>query len=879
MTYQHNNKDPNLNNLHHAMEIVNDIPHVRVTLGSDTITINGDVNLVEKVKLWDGTNNLAFDLPNNDAETAPWSLPTESHNMVFNGSTWDRMRGNITDGLLVKFTNTSIGTTFTNTSIGVTQGTDPWKISKDSSANSTSNRIFVDASGTVTANVTFPATQAVTGTFWQTTQPVSIATMPTTPVTGTFWQTTQPVSLTTLPDNNVTIKAGSATIGKVDQASTSNPWVISKNSTVNSSSNPLDVTFTNTSIGTTFTNTSIGVTQGTTPWQISKDGSANSTSNRIFVDVGTPTVTVNQPVAVTDNNTTLSIDDGGGVITVDGTVELGTTTLAALETTTANQGTGGASAWRISANNTDNSSGNPIYVSANIANSNPITVAQSDVAVTAFDEPISIPITPVIQADAQYGLDPDFWVQTKLRGGDITVNANNTWEVASGTSPGGYARLATSKYMSYQSGQGSLFRWTAAFTATGTDKNALGVNNIVQNTGPVDREDGYTFGYSGSTANDASRKIGILHRRNGKVEIRALTFTVGPGGNQTAVVTLDGTAYSVAITSGDIYHAANQVATALKAITTATNTWDIEGCNGVVTFSYYSPGARTGTFSFSSSGAGTTAVAAFSQTAAGTTPSDTWTYVDQWDNQTIQFDPTKLNVFQIDMRWLGAGRVRFFMEDPATGKMTLVHTKTSSSQQIYPHINKPALRIAYRSGTTNPAITPSQNVIVRGSSVMTAVQGTRTQTGSSQGRYNVDSTTRAKDLVWHLMSVQNPFVRAGGVNKASLMIQTLTVAAQGQDPSVIYVVKDAFGLSDVLAYIAIPNTTPAMFAQYSVSAVSADLSTQRIANVQTLGINDNATFDLGHYNLTLAPGETISVFISSSNALSRTATGLTWLVD
>ena len=44
------------------------------------------------------------------------------------------------------------------------------------------------------------------------------------------------------------------------------------------------------------------VYQGTSPWVISG------------------TVSVNQPVAVTDNNTTLSIDDGGGSITVDGTV-------------------------------------------------------------------------------------------------------------------------------------------------------------------------------------------------------------------------------------------------------------------------------------------------------------------------------------------------------------------------------------------------------------------------------------------------------------------------------------------------------------------------------------------------------------------------------
>ena len=98
--------DPALNDLHQAMEWSPDhLPHIRVSLGSDNITITGDVNLVDKVKLWDGTDNLVFDMPNNDGETAPISLPTESHNMVFNGSTWDRMRGNKDDGILAKITN------------------------------------------------------------------------------------------------------------------------------------------------------------------------------------------------------------------------------------------------------------------------------------------------------------------------------------------------------------------------------------------------------------------------------------------------------------------------------------------------------------------------------------------------------------------------------------------------------------------------------------------------------------------------------------------------------------------------------------------------------------------------------------------------------
>lgn len=58
---------------------------------------------------------------------------------------------------------------------------------------------------TVDGTVGVSGSVAVTGTFWQATQPVSIASMPSTPVTGTFWQATQPVSGT------VTANAGTGT--------------------------------------------------------------------------------------------------------------------------------------------------------------------------------------------------------------------------------------------------------------------------------------------------------------------------------------------------------------------------------------------------------------------------------------------------------------------------------------------------------------------------------------------------------------------------------------------------------------------------------------------------------------------------------------------
>lgn len=70
----------------------------------------------------------------------------------------------------------------------------------------------IDSNGAVAVTGTFwQTTQPVSGTFWQATQPVSIASMPSTPVTGTFWQATQPVSIATAP----VLVAGSAIIGKV----------------------------------------------------------------------------------------------------------------------------------------------------------------------------------------------------------------------------------------------------------------------------------------------------------------------------------------------------------------------------------------------------------------------------------------------------------------------------------------------------------------------------------------------------------------------------------------------------------------------------------------------------------------------------------------
>jgi hypothetical protein len=122
--------------------------------------------------------------------------------------------------------------------------------------------VAVPVSGTVTANTGLeqPLTDTqlraaavpVSGAFYQATQPVSLASMPSTPVTGVFFQATQPVSAAALP-----LPAGAATETTL-AALNAKVTAVNTGATVISSALPAGTN----AIGA-ITNTTFAVTQAT----------------------------------------------------------------------------------------------------------------------------------------------------------------------------------------------------------------------------------------------------------------------------------------------------------------------------------------------------------------------------------------------------------------------------------------------------------------------------------------------------------------------------------------------------------------------------------------------------------------------------------------
>ena len=157
--------DPNLLNIHKAMEYVDDLPHLRVSLGTDTLTITGEVNLIDNVRVNNSTTNPVPVFLTNELTTStvyqgtlPWITNTTVTNwpalQLINGivyavqsGTWSvGVTGNVTVDNFTSTVFVSNTLTISNTSFAVTnfpttstvyQGTSPWTVTGNVNATIT----------------------------------------------------------------------------------------------------------------------------------------------------------------------------------------------------------------------------------------------------------------------------------------------------------------------------------------------------------------------------------------------------------------------------------------------------------------------------------------------------------------------------------------------------------------------------------------------------------------------------------------------------------------------------------------------------------------------------------------------------------------------
>jgi len=469
---------------------------------------------------------------------------------------------------------------------------------------------------------------------------------------------------------------------------------------------------------------------------------------------------------------------------------------------------------------------------------------------SAFGEPVSVPIDPIIQLDALYGFDPREFETLSASTG--TYESTGTlFKTHTGTGAYGYAVIRSNRILRYRPGQGALLRFTAGFDNPQT--------GVTLRAGFFTQEQSIMVGYDGD-------RFGILRQNGGKAHIAKLTVSAGGTGNAT--ITLNGVATVVAIASTDTTVVAKTIASA------SFSGWITEQVGNTVYFLSTSLGVKSGTYSLTDTGTGT-----FTTSQEGADDVTNWVYqedfnVDKLDGtgtSGVTIDPTKLNIYQINFRWLGAGEIRFAMENPLNGDMIFFHHIHFSNENTDVHINNPSFRIGYvAANLTASTITDAHTY---GASMMAAIEGLTKESGFPTGISSDSKSSLGAGTYHSIISLKNSLIYQNRINLRIVVLKNLDIAVTCNGPTRYYF---------VLRGTKSTGNTWNRVANYS--AVLQDVSTGSFtfANEHplaafTLPSGGSNSWNLNDLKLTIPPGMWIDLMVVSNQQINDVTATLTWI--
>ena len=483
-------------------------------------------------------------------------------------------------------------------------------------------------------------------------------------------------------------------------------------------------------------------------------------------------------------------------------------------------------------------------------------------SLSSFDEIISVPITPVIQADALYGL-PTRKFETFTASGGTANTTPTLFQCATGTNIGGYGVIRTRQVVRYKPGQGAVARFTAAFTA--------GVAGYTQRAGFFSQEQAVQVGYDGTS-------FGVLIENGGKAHIQKFAVTTLDAGDVT--VTLNSVAYTPVTVSGSTLGARiASLSAGLNAIGAFDAAWNVEFDTTKICFVSKSVGAKGGTYSMTSTA---TISVTGSTLQSGVAHTDEWIPQASFSEDKLDgtgysrttLDPTKLNVYQIQYRWLGAGEMRFSIEI-TDGNLITFHKKKFGNLNTNVSIDNPAMKLGYVAASLGGT---GSNIVVTGASMLGGIEGLLKTTflpSSISGSRTSGMTSTSDQHV--LLALRNNIVHSDKINTRELLLREISAAAgtAGGVPVLVTVWFNA------------PTAAPLVWVDESAETPASYSTTQ--TTVTSLGqapiysfliSNDGAdNIDLESLRIVIPPQNYIIISVNASSTISRASAALTWVED
>jgi len=561
-----------------------------------------------------------------------------------------------------------------------------------------------------------------------------------------------------------------------------------------------------------------------------KDGSVVEATNPLPVTLGSENVNITGPV------------------TIPGTVEI-------------NNDSGNPIP--VSRNTTVNSSSNPLYISGQVQSTSSSAAGES-----AFGELSTIQIVPKIQGDAVYGLDPREFQTFTFANGTAT-NSNSRFNVTATSDANSYGVIRSTNFLRYKPGQGALCRLTASFSS-----NPVG---FTQRAGLFNQENAIQIGYDSVTGN-----FGVLRANGGKTHIEEFSFSALNNGDVT--VTLNGTTFTaITLSGGTIAANLAQLSAGLRLQAAFTARYTEEYDQAKISFLPTSLGLQSGTFNMTS-----TATITFTKTTkqTGVAQTENWTFqndfsVDKLDGtgaSGVTLDPTKLNVYQINFRWLGAGEIRYAVEDPNTGNMIFFHHEHYTNRFETPHLDNPSMKIGYVAANLGAV---SGSVSCRGASFMGANEG---KVQPTRVPYSVTATRTGSMNVpgsfYHLISLKNKLIYQGKINTRDLLPRRLTASVNTTgDPAIIRLFFNPT-FANNMQWLTQTDFNASLYATQDSTGVFI-LGSQAIPPVAAFHVSNGDTIDVDLLNLSIdvPPNNILTAVITSTSNITQASSSFIYVED
>ena len=388
-------------------------------------------------------------------------------------------------------------------------------------------------------------------------------------------------------------------------------------------------------------------------------------------------------------------------------------------------------------------------------------------------------MTPIFQSDAVYGINQQQTLATTSGTGTATTS-DSLFVATTGTTALSQGVIQSRKRLRYRAGQGVIARFTAKFTAP--------VAYSYQLAGLGHAEDGIYVGYADVAG--SVPEFGILYVNRGVRETRTLTVTTGATSAANCTITLNGVAFTVALT------AASNIQRTVYEISQATYAgWDAYSAGATVVFVRKSSGTASGTYSF---GAGTTGAAAtIAQTKAGVASTDTFIPRSTWNGDKLNgtgdsgltINPTKLNIFQISFGYLGTDSIVFKCKlSPTNGNNSTwitfhtIRLSNSLTTTTFGNPSFPFTLAAYSAGSTT-------NLTVNSASFAGFIEGQKFLHAGRFSYFNSLTTVGATNFQ-ALFTIMNTRYYKGRANQAVINILSASGALKHTSPCIFYLIKN-----------------------------------------------------------------------------------------